>query len=376
MSDTTPTSDSTIEHVYIHVPFCLRKCGYCSFYSQPITEAARVLFLDGLHREIEMYHAAYDVRPRTIYFGGGTPSLLSPDEIDAILARFDLSLADEITIEANPATVNDRYAAALAATPVNRVSLGAQSFDDAELQWLGRMHNADATMETFAALRRHGQRNLSLDIIYGLPGQTQAALDRSLDAVQRLAPEHVSLYCLSLEPGTPLWSERDSLPADDAVADLYEHLCERLPRMGYEAYELSSFAKVGFASRHNLSYWDGSLYIGLGPSAAGNLPGVRYRNPAGIEPWLRTVQAGNVAPNAIPVSVPERRNEFMFLGLRRTRGVSAAEFAQRFGVSVESVWGEAIERYERLGMLRREGERLMLTPRAWFVSNEILQAFC
>jgi len=363
-----------IRHVYVHVPFCLRKCGYCSFYSLPVAQGDVTCYLSTLTEEITLYTRHYEVRPHTLYLGGGTPSLLTPRDIAALAALFDLSACTEITLEVNPATVDDARAAALAA--INRVSVGAQSFDDDELRLLGRLHTAADTVRTVELLRRQGQHNISLDLMYGLPGQKPEKLRRSLEALERRAPPQVSLYCLSLEPDTPLWPRRAELPGDDAVADMYDLLCEQLARMGYRQYELSNFARPGYESRHNLAYWDGAEYLGFGPAAAGNVPAGRYANPASVAAWRAGVCAGELLPNLEPVDRAGRMSEYMFLGLRRAEGIEEAEFTRRFDALLMDVFGEAVRKYEGLGMLSREDGRVALTPRARFVSNEIFQAFC
>ncbi|MCD4796375.1 MAG: radical SAM family heme chaperone HemW, partial [Candidatus Cloacimonetes bacterium] len=261
-------TDPLIEHIYIHIPFCKRKCGYCSFYSQIISKKKKNDFIIFLLEEIKLRKKHFNIQPKTIYFGGGTPSLLSAEELEKILSKFEFSDKCEITLEANPTNINEEYSGELAGTSINRISLGVQSFIDDELKLLGRLHDSKQVYRAYELLRNSGFENISFDLIFGLPNQTIADVVFSPERMIELAPEHISTYCLSLRKDVPLYKKITQIPDDETVSEFYSLIREKLISAGYEQYEISNFSKSGFESKHNLCYWSDKHYLGFGPSAA------------------------------------------------------------------------------------------------------------
>ncbi len=359
-----------IRHVYIHIPFCKRKCGYCSFFSLPIDDNSfvshRKRYLSALRREIHLFHEQYDIQPSTIYFGGGTPSLLTPQDIESILACFDYPDDTEITIEMNPAVI----AAPLAdyRRLINRVSLGVQSFIDRELMLLGRLHDAQQARNTIHELRQAGFDNISIDLMYGLPGQTMHDIAYNLERVREMKPEHISTYCLSLEPDAPMFGA--TLPDDDLVTDFYDTLRKGLS--DYGQYEISNFAKDGFHSRHNTSYWNGVDYLGLGAGASGFIDSKRYTNREDIQAYIENIEHNYIMPNAIQLYEEELRKEIILLSLRKTVGLNLDEYNERFHHDLLKEKGTEIFRLIRDGYICIIDGHLRLMPKGYFVSNEVI----
>jgi len=367
--------------LYLHIPFCASRCRYCDFVTWAGKDHLIPAYLNALVREIEGFRGLV---AKTVYFGGGTPSLLKAEEIGGLLKAIGGSLqvlpGAEITLEANPADGGQDYFKALVGLGVNRLSLGAQSFDDAELALLGRRHRAGDTARTFAQARGAGLENISLDLIYGLPGQGLGAFRRSLELALGLGPEHLSLYSLSLEEATPLEKavSRGDLPAPnpDQQADMYL-LAERLlEEAGYRHYELSNWARPGKECRHNIIYWQSGPYLGLGAGAHSFFQGVRSARVASIEEYVQKVEAGES-----PIAEREEigplleRGEAMFLGLRLIEGIEAAAFARRFGGPPRSFFGPQIDELTSLGLLEERDGRLRLTPRGRLLANQVFCRF-
>ncbi len=323
--------------LYIHIPYCASKCIYCDFYSvaKAPTDSRpwATDYVTALLREWDERHDELTEPLQTIYFGGGTPSLLPPRELqrlcDGIAAHADLSAVTEITLEANPEDVTPDFAAALVAeTPVNRVSMGVQTFVDTELRALRRRHDSQRAAQAVAALRAAGIRNISLDLMYGLPGQTPESLTQSIDHCLALQPEHISAYCLTVEEGT-LLARRVAegtltLPDDEACLRLAAQLRQRLHDAGYQQYEISNYARPGYASRHNSSYWVGTPYLGLGPGAHSYDGHARRSWNA---PDVRQYLAGHRHSEAEHLDARDRYHETIMLGLRRRAGIPAAALA-------------------------------------------------
>ncbi|HPR18328.1 MAG TPA: radical SAM family heme chaperone HemW [Candidatus Cloacimonadota bacterium] len=368
-----------IEYIYIHVPFCLSKCGYCSFYSERFAPDLKRKYLRFLQEEIAFCQQKFELKPKTIYFGGGTPSLLSGKEIDAILHNFDLTETREITLEANPVCITPKYTETISQTKINRISLGIQSFDDSELQLLGRLHNGKQAENALRLLRENGFSNLSFDLIYGLPKQTINDLRFSLEKFIELAPPHISTYCLSLEPDVPLYFMKSQIPHDEQVAEFYFLIRETLIDAGYRQYEISNFAQPGMASQHNLCYWNDQFYLGLGPAAAGYLFNgnhrIRYTNPADLQEYFQQIEAKIIFPEAEEITETEQEKEFIFLALRKTEGLNLSEFQNKFGENFREKYKLIIEKYQRVKLLELTDEYVKLLPEAYFVSNEILAEF-
>ena len=314
----------------------------------------------------------------TVYFGGGTPTVVCPAVLQRILeAAFEhymVSSDAEITIEANPATVTAKSLAAYREMGINRISIGAQSFVKDELLFLGRAHTPADTEAAVQFARQAGFSNLSLDLIFGLPGQTAAAVEYSLKRIAALKPEHVSCYALSIEEGTPLYEaagQGEFVPLDgDAVAELYEMVCAYLRSAGYEQYEISNFSLPDYASRHNCNYWRCGEYIGAGAGASGYLEGARYHHPPGLNAYL----AG--APREVEevLGQADKQSEMMILGLRLVKeGVSVSQFRERFGEDVFDVFGKQLEKHKKF--IKQKGDVLILEPEGYYVSNAIFTDF-
>jgi len=258
-----------IEHCYIHIPFCEKKCPYCSFFSIAQEESPlREQYCQLLQKELEILQTNWKIIPKTIYFGGGTPSVLEPRQLQTIIEKFDDEYFEEITIEVNPIHLTEKFIRGISETKINRISIGAQSFLDKELLLLGRLHREIHTINGFNLLRKNHFDNLSLDIIYGLPNQTLEDLKITIEKVLSLNPEHVSLYCLSLDESVPLFKKKEQIPPDDTVADMYNFIRHQLTESDYIQYEISNFSKAGYQSKHNLCYWTHKEYVGLGAGAS------------------------------------------------------------------------------------------------------------
>jgi oxygen-independent coproporphyrinogen-3 oxidase len=370
--------------LYVHVPFCRTLCGYCDFYSRVLDPAAVGPFVDAVLRELAAYAARRPLCCDTIYVGGGTPTVLPAAELAQLLgglrAVADPARDVEFTVEANPATIDDRIAGVLAAAGVNRVSLGAQSFAPAELRTLERAHGPEQVGETVARCRRAGLRQISLDLIFGTPGQTLGSWLRSLCAALALAPEHLSCYGLTYEPGTPL-AERLAAGQvqrldEDLEADLFEAALDLLPAAGLAHYEISNFARPGAACRHNLHYWHNEPYLGLGPAAAGFIDEVRYRNVPDLGTYVQAVQHGRSPWSEHERLPPERRaRETAMLELRLAEGIDRQRFAARFGPDPAVLFAGPIARHVRDGLLRVDARGIRLTRAGFPMADHVSRDF-
>lgn len=358
--------------LYIHIPFCKSKCAYCDFYSLAHSEARMDAYCAALERDlVHRADAAVGCTVDTVYFGGGTPSYLGEKRLasllETILSHYRAAPDAEITLEANPDSARDADALkTLRGAGFNRISLGVQSFDDGELREIGRIHTASEIARSVSAARTAGFDNLSLDLIYGLPRQTMARWRENLSAALALAPEHLSCYGLKVEEGTPLYLRRESaqLPDDDAQADFYLETADMLARHGYAQYEISNFARPGFASRHNLKYWTLGEYLGFGPGAHSDFGGRRFAVARDLDAYL----AGKIVLSEdAAVSHRERQREYFLLRLRTVRGVCEAETDADFAAA-EAVLRECAAH----GLAERDGGRWHLTPRGFLVSNAVI----
>ena len=360
--------------LYIHVPFCKQTCVYCDFYSLPRREEQMDAYVSALSSQLaETDFSGYGVD--TIYFGGGTPSYLGPRRLAALLdaARAACPVAPEaeITFEANPDSAQDSEAlSALRQAGFNRISLGMQSADDGELRALGRIHTMDQVRASVKAARSAGFDNLSLDLIYGLPGQSLSRWRETLSTAAALAPEHLSCYGLKAEPGTPLYARRDTLPGDEVQADMYLEAAGFLEGRGFRQYEISNFAKPGRESRHNLKYWTLGEYAGFGPSAHSDFRGVRYAWARDLEAFLR---GDRLLSETQRVSPAEREAEWRMLSLRLVRGLDPAEYEARFGRSFARFL-PFLRRCQAAGYAVPDAGRWHLTPQGFLVSNQIIGA--
>lgn len=364
--------------IYIHIPFCVRKCLYCDFLSAPACEEDMGNYVNFLLREIKEQSVFYgDHRVVSIFMGGGTPSILPTRETGRILERVreDFSLAGdvEITIECNPGTVTAEKLKNYITYGINRLSIGLQSTDDGELARIGRIHSYSDFLKTYAAARKAGFHNINIDLMAGLPGQNLASYRKTLERVAALSPEHISAYSLILEEGTPLYvNQREyTFPDEDEDREMYELTGRYLGEAGFHRYEISNYAREGYECRHNKVYWRRGDYVGFGLGASSMVQNVRWKNPEDHGAYM--VGAG--AQEVQNLTAQEQMEEFMFLGLRLTEGVDLEEFAMCFGKTAEEVYGKQIGTFEEQGLLEREGRRLRLTPRGVDVSNVVFTAF-
>ena len=368
--------------IYIHIPFCKSKCIYCDFYSLPRAERQMDGYVSALCRHLEesasgSLSTSYWVD--TVYFGGGTPSYLGEKRLRLLLKtirkRFQLSGGAEVTLEANPDSLGDwRTAQTLRQAGFNRISLGVQSASGRELRSLGRPHTFQQAEQAVKAARQGGFDNLSLDLIYGLPGQTLADWQRTVEAAAALEPEHLSCYGLKVEEGTPLWNIQGvlDLPDGDLQADMYLWTVERLAQLGYGQYEISNFSKPGRASRHNLKYWNLEEYAGFGPGAHSDVGGVRYAFVRDLEAYCQCVEkGGEILSESERIPAWERDMEYLMLGLRTVRGISPREFESRYRLPFDGI-RPALERFRETGHAMEVGERWRLTPEGFLVSNLII----
>ena len=373
--------------VYIHVPFCRSRCSYCDFATGAYEGALAERYVRALAREIESFTRAEGrAEVDTVYFGGGTPSLLSPAQVsfvlEAVRRRFGVDGRAEVTLEMNPGTVTPDGLRALRDAGVNRASFGAQTFDDRELKRLGRTHTAGDTRRTFDALRGAGFDNVSLDLIAGLPRQTLAAWARNLEEALRLRPEHLSLYLLEVHEGTPLAEQiragRYDEPDPDLAAEMYRLMVERTRAEGYEQYEISNFCVAGRESRHNLKYWTGAPYFGFGCSAH-SFDGrrTRWSNERDALAYVGLIEGEGAAVVTLD-ELDERAAgaEALFLGLRLLgRGVDLAAHRARYRRDVRADYAADLARFGEAGLLRFDGDVLRLTPEGALLSNEVFSAF-
>ena len=367
--------------VYIHIPFCKSRCSYCDFATDVYRDShVTERYIAALLREIEGF-AYPNVEVDTVYLGGGTPSLLTPEQVGGVLnavrASLNVSANAEITMEMNPATVSLETLRRYRALGINRASFGVQTFNDAALRMLARGHNAADARETFALLRRAGYENVSFDLIAGLPGQTIEDWRKNLDEAIALRPEHLSLYLLEIHEGTPLAeqirSRRRPMPDEDTAAKMYEIMIERLAAAGYEQYEISNFCLPGRESRHNTKYWLLEPVFGFGVSAHSFDGGERYCNERDTARYVSMIESDN-SPETMREKI-DPAGESLFLGLRLNKGIDIDDYKQRFGVNLCEKYKGDFDRLFDAGLLIISNGRLMLTPKGRLFSNEVFQIF-
>jgi oxygen-independent coproporphyrinogen-3 oxidase len=369
--------------LYIHFPFCKRKCPYCGFASRVEAPEARKMFLAALIKEMNTWAPEWkDIEFSTLYFGGGTPSLLEPVEIGVVLdearKEFDLPAHAEVTLEANPESLSQDKVKEYRELGVDRLSLGVQAFQDEILARIRRIHSVQDSLRTFSWTREAGFTNLSIDLMFALPGQTLLDWEESLGQAVKLGPEHISLYGLTLEPGTPLEagvaSGRVRLAGEELEARMYERACEVLERSGYEHYEISNFAKPGFRSKHNSGYWSGEPYLGLGPSAHSFRERRRWANASLLQDYLERVsESGKALAMEESLTLEQLRLERIFLGLRQKDGVMLEEYERNFGESPESRFRGRLPSFLAQGWVIREADRIMLSDRGMVLSDAIFE---
>ncbi len=372
-----------IQHVYIHIPFCTSKCGYCNFFSLPYKVDEVNAYISLLINEIDTYHQILDINPTTIYFGGGTPSLLSPDNIESILNKFDLTHLLECTVEINPVGIGSDYLKALSRLPVNRISAGTQSFDNHYLKCLDRKHTLTDSYRTIHLLREHGFENLSIDLMYGLGQRTMSqsyqkkmekmTMIENVKAIDELKPEHVSCYCLSLEDYSELKTDGFEESSDEISSSSYRFLCNKLEEIGLKQYEISNFAVPNMESQHNISCWELQDYLGLGAGAHGFIDDIRYCNPRSMSEYRENVEKHKAYPNKKVQTKAELMSDYVIQGLRLTKGINLNAFQQRYGINFLDLYHQTLSKYSEF--LEIDRNRVKLKSKSYFVSNEILTGF-
>lgn len=375
--------------LYIHIPFCARKCAYCDFLSGPAALGVQKRYVEQLKEEIAVQSAHYPGYTVTsVYLGGGTPSLLEPgqllDIMNRITGHFRLAEDAEVTIEANPGTVTMEKLKVCREGGINRVSIGLQSADDKELAGLGRIHTYDEFLKTFQRVRQAGFDNVNIDLMSALPGQTLASWKATLKQVTRLKPEHISAYSLIIEEGTPFYEKYhghpELLPGEDEEREMYYATKQFLQEQGFERYEISNYARPGCECRHNTGYWTGAEYLGLGLGASSYIQGFRFRNEADLNTYCSLNMQGEdvdqrLHQEIVSLTEKEKMEEFMFLGLRMTKGVSGEEFRKRFGIEMGEVYGAVLEKLEKNRLIVTGDGRVRLSEFGVDISNYVLSEF-
>lgn len=399
--------------LYIHIPFCVKKCKYCDFLSFPADEGTQEAYVAALKKEIAFYGRKYSERIlTTVYIGGGTPSWLTERHMAEILSEvfrsFTVAPEAEISIECNPGTITSHKFQVYRDSGINRLSIGLQSADNEELKVLGRIHTWEQFLKTYEMARNYGFSNINIDLMYSLPGQTAETWYASLQKVLRLRPEHISAYSLIIEKGTPFYDlykfdavkqqaglPTDALPNEEEVYRMTKMTEQVLHEAGYEHYEVSNFALPGFACRHNIGYWKRADYLGVGLGAASLLDNIRYTNTSELYTYLEEAEhlraglwqqeqadgttaelpAVNLHAAVEPVGRKAQMEETMFLGLRMTEGVYRTDFERDFGIPVEAVYGTVLQRLQEEQLLIKREGRIFLTERGQDVSNYVLAQF-
>ena len=365
---------------YVHIPFCTQICYYCDFSKVFIKNQPVDSYLEHLLQE---FHS-YDIQKlRTLYIGGGTPTALSASQLEVLLEgltkNLDLSVLEELTIEANPGDLDADKIAVLQNSAVNRVSLGVQTFDDKMLKKIGRSHTEKDIYENIDRLKLASFDNISIDLIYALPGQTMDQVKDNVAKAIALDIPHMSLYSLILENHTVFMNRmrrgKLPLPKEELEAEMFEYIISELERAGFEHYEISNFSKPDFESRHNLMYWDNAEYYGIGAGASGYLDGVRYKNHGPIRHYLKAVEEGSARINEEHLSHREQMEEEMFLGLRKKSGVSMARFEEKFERSFQELYGEIVKDLIQQGLMQLDGDRVRMTKRGLFLGDTVAERF-
>ena len=388
--------------LYIHIPFCRRKCLYCDFLSAPAAQKTIERYLRALDAQLLWESAngkGYEVG--TIFFGGGTPSLLAPQQVAGVLGRirdcYRLSKDAEITLESNPGTLTEEKLEGYRQAGVNRLSIGLQSAFDAELKALGRIHDYGTFLENYRSARQAGFSNINVDLMSALPGQTLSGWLDTLRRVAELLPEHISAYSLIIEEGTPFWklygqgrrpgdASVPPLPGEEEERQMYEQTRELLQEYGYVRYEISNYARPGFACRHNVGYWTRRPYLGIGLGSASLMDNVRWKVTEDLDEYLNCFapdKTGTERAKALlrqeeqVLTKAEQMEEFLFLGLRQSAGIFVGDFRQQFGTGLREVYGSVTARLEEQGLLvfYEDGRRMKLTERGIDVSNYVFSQF-
>lgn len=388
--------------LYIHIPFCVKKCDYCDFLSAPSDDKTKKLYVDALIREIELSRKQMEKYIiDTVFIGGGTPSILDDEMLSEIMkalkANCHMEEDAEITIECNPGTVTEENLLAYKESGINRISFGLQSANDSELKSIGRIHNYAQFLESYRLARKCGFQNINIDLMSALPGQTEKSYKDTLEKIIGLNPEHISAYSLIVEEGTELKKKVDSamakgnyiLPKEDEERRMYYMTKTMLERAGYSRYEISNYAKNGYKCRHNEGYWKRKEYLGFGIGAASLYKEERYNNIAKIDFYIEEMLENSsdtdgrlqenvlesIRENHQKLSKQEQMEEFMFLGLRMTEGISIEEFEKQFDVSLKEIYGAQTDKLISQRLMKEEDGNLFLTERGIDISNYVMAEF-
>ena len=366
--------------IYIHIPFCIRKCDYCDFLSGPSGPKEQADYVQALLREIQAVEEGEGRSVSSIFIGGGTPSVLDErllgDILKEIRNRFKIEECAEITIEVNPGTANIGKLQAYREMGINRLSIGLQSPQDRELKILGRIHNYEQFLETYQEARTVGFDNINIDLMSAIPDQTYEGWVKNLRTVAELEPEHISAYSLIVEEGTPFAARKLNLPDEDTEYNMYEATAQILKEYGFEQYEISNYARKGRECRHNVGYWTRQDYLGFGLGASSLYGKERFANTADMKKYLENSKNPEKIREKEPsLTREDEMAEFMFLGLRMTKGISKADFQRCFGCTIESVYGEVLEKYESMELLLEKDGRIFLSREGIHVSNSIMAEF-
>ena len=370
--------------LYIHIPFCVRKCAYCDFLSGPATDEAIERYVEKLIQEIKAHgQMQRDKIVTTIFFGGGTPSILKGNQMQRIMLTireaFEIDEDAEISMEANPGTVTREKLLAYREAGINRISFGLQSTNNEELSLLGRIHTFEEFLESYHLAREFGFDNINVDLISAIPKQTLESWKQSVETVIALKPEHISAYSLIIEAGTPFAAQygegtegEDLLPTEEEEREMYHCTEQMLKEAGYHRYEISNYAKAGKECKHNLGYWERKNYLGIGLGASSLMDHVRYKKPDSMETYLQSADDLEVIQEEKEqLSLTEQMEEFIFLGLRKMEGISIKKFEECFEKDIESCYGENLNRMKEAGLLVEENGKLRLTERGIDISNYV-----
>ena len=366
--------------LYVHIPFCVRKCQYCDFLSGPSDEETKDRYIEALLKEIRAAEHTEDYEIVSVFIGGGTPSALKAEAIASIMRtlqeQFFFCEDAEVTIEANPGTVDPEKLTIYRNVGINRLSLGLQSTDAEELKLLGRIHSYEEFLKSYEWAREAGFSNINIDLMFAIPGQTGEAWRQHLYQVAELNPEHISAYSLIIEEGTPFAEQNLDLPDEDTEYQMYEDTAEILERYGYRQYEISNYAKQGYMCRHNAGYWQRLEYLGFGLGASSLYGGMRFSNTHQMQEYLKESRnPDQIRQDVTVLSRNERIEEFMFLGLRMTEGISEKKFEENFNVRLMDIYGDILQKYEETGFMEHIETKWRLTRKGIHVSNHILADF-
>ena len=366
--------------LYVHIPFCVRKCQYCDFLSGPSDEETKDRYIEALLKEIRAAEHTEDYEIVSVFIGGGTPSALKAEAIASIMRtlqeQFFFCEDAEVTIEANPGTVDLEKLTIYRNVGINRLSLGLQSTDAEELKLLGRIHSYEEFLKSYEWAREAGFSNINIDLMFAIPGQTGEAWRQHLYQVAELNPEHISAYSLIIEEGTPFAEQNLDLPDEDTEYQMYEDTAEILERYGYRQYEISNYAKQGYMCRHNAGYWQRRDYLGFGLGASSLYRGMRFSNTRRMQEYLKESRnPDQIRKDVTVLSRNERIEEFMFLGFRMTEGISEKKIEENFDVRLMDVYGDILQKYEETGFVEHIETKWRLTRKGIHVSNHILADF-